>query len=175
MAARGKLPALGESRPRSAAQSGRSRFWSPACSSCCLIGENPLEAPANLLLYRRLSAIREAIGYTLYYATSFIFTGLAVAVAFHCRPVQHRRRGPGLCRRLSAWRSVGSGIWTLAMPTLVRGDSAGDCGRPRFGAAWAFMCPAGCRPSAAATSSSPPSCSISSPPALMVYLLVRTC
>ena len=26
----------------------------------------------------------EAIGYTLFYATSFIFTGLAVAVAFHC-------------------------------------------------------------------------------------------
>ena len=26
----------------------------------------------------------EAIGYTLYYTTNFVFTGLAVAIAFHC-------------------------------------------------------------------------------------------
>ena len=35
-------------------------------------------------------------GYLLYYATNFVFTGLAVAVAFHAGPLQHRRRGPGL-------------------------------------------------------------------------------
>jgi simple sugar transport system permease protein len=45
------------------------------------IGENPLEAVAILL--RGSLGHGEAIGYTLYYATSFIFTGLAVAVAFH--------------------------------------------------------------------------------------------
>jgi hypothetical protein len=33
----------------------------------------------------------------------------------------------------------------------------------------------GCRPGAAATSSSPPSCSTSWPPALMVYLMVNKC
>jgi ABC-type uncharacterized transport system permease subunit len=47
-----------------------------------LLGENPLEA-VELLIYGAFG-YGEAIGYTLYYATSFIFTGLAVAVAFHC-------------------------------------------------------------------------------------------
>lgn len=45
------------------------------------IGENPLEATA--LLLRGALGSAEGIGFTLYYATNFIFTGLAVAVAFH--------------------------------------------------------------------------------------------
>ncbi|MFQ6547394.1 ABC transporter permease [Aestuariibius sp. 2305UL40-4] len=47
------------------------------------IGEDPLEA----LRYMVDGAIGSAYGwgYTLYYATNFIFTGLAVAVAFHAR------------------------------------------------------------------------------------------
>ena len=47
-----------------------------------VLGENPLEA-VRLLLFGAFG-YEEAIGYTLFYATSFIFTGLAVAVAFHC-------------------------------------------------------------------------------------------
>ena len=47
-----------------------------------LLGENPLKA-VELLIYGAFG-YGEAIGYTLYYATSFIFTGLAVAIAFHC-------------------------------------------------------------------------------------------
>jgi general nucleoside transport system permease protein len=47
-----------------------------------LLGENPLEA-VELLVYGAFG-YAEAIGYTLFYATSFIFTGLAVAIAFHC-------------------------------------------------------------------------------------------
>ena len=46
-----------------------------------LIGESPWEA-VQLLIGGALGSA-EAIGYTLYYATSLIFTGLAVAVAFH--------------------------------------------------------------------------------------------
>ncbi len=46
-----------------------------------LIGENPFEA-MKIMLYGAFG-YDEAIGYTLYYATNFIFTGLAVAVAFH--------------------------------------------------------------------------------------------
>ncbi len=46
-----------------------------------LIGENPFEA-MRLLTYGAFG-FGEAIGYTLFYATNFIFTGLAVAVAFH--------------------------------------------------------------------------------------------
>ncbi len=46
-----------------------------------VIGENPFEALA--VLVRGALGYEEGIGYTLYYTTNFIFTGLAVAVAFH--------------------------------------------------------------------------------------------
>ena len=45
------------------------------------IGENPLEA-VKILIGGALGDL-EGIGFTLYYATSFIFTGLAVAICFH--------------------------------------------------------------------------------------------
>ena len=44
------------------------------------IGENPIEA-AGYLIYGAFG-YDEGIGYTLYYATNLIFTGLAVSVAF---------------------------------------------------------------------------------------------
>jgi simple sugar transport system permease protein len=46
-----------------------------------LVGENPLRALRLLVTGAFGSA--EALGYTLYYATDFVFTGLAVAIAFH--------------------------------------------------------------------------------------------
>lgn len=46
-----------------------------------LIGEDPLEA-TRILIYGAVGW-GEGIGFTLYYATNFMFTGLAVAVAFH--------------------------------------------------------------------------------------------
>ena len=46
------------------------------------IGENPIEA-VEILLWGSLG-FGEGIGFTLFYATNFIFTGLAVAVAVHC-------------------------------------------------------------------------------------------
>lgn len=46
-----------------------------------LIGEDPFEAMK--ILITGAFGYDEAIGYTLYYTTNFIFTGLAVAVAFH--------------------------------------------------------------------------------------------
>jgi len=45
------------------------------------IGQSPLEA-LQLLIGGALGDL-EGIGFTLYYATSFIFTGLAVAICFH--------------------------------------------------------------------------------------------
>ncbi|MBV6657464.1 MAG: ABC transporter permease [Devosiaceae bacterium] len=45
------------------------------------VGENPLEA-VELMLFGAFG-YGEGVGFTLYYATNFIFTGLAVAVAFH--------------------------------------------------------------------------------------------
>src|SRR3546814_9611221 len=46
-----------------------------------MVGENPLEA-VGILLWGALG-FGEGIGFTLFYATNFILTGLAVAVAFH--------------------------------------------------------------------------------------------
>ena len=46
-----------------------------------LIGENPLRA-VQILVWGAFG-FGEGIGFTLFYATNFIFTGLAVAVAFH--------------------------------------------------------------------------------------------
>ncbi len=45
------------------------------------IGVNPLQALA--ILVNGAVGYPEALGYTLYYATNFVFTGLAVAIAFH--------------------------------------------------------------------------------------------
>jgi general nucleoside transport system permease protein len=45
------------------------------------IGENPLLA-IRVMIAGALGD-SEGVGYTLYYATNFIFTGLAVALAFH--------------------------------------------------------------------------------------------
>ena len=46
-----------------------------------LIGENPLTALT--IMVKGAFVYKGALGYTLYYTTNFIFTGLAVAVAFH--------------------------------------------------------------------------------------------
>ncbi len=46
-----------------------------------VIGEDPLVAVT--VMVKGALGYQEGIGYTLYYATNFIFTGLAVAVAFH--------------------------------------------------------------------------------------------
>lgn len=45
------------------------------------VGENPLEAAK--LMFLGAFGSGEGLGFTLYYATYFIFTGLSVAVAFH--------------------------------------------------------------------------------------------
>ena len=45
------------------------------------IGENPIDA--MVVMIKGAFVYKGSLGYTLYYATNFIFTGLAVAVAFH--------------------------------------------------------------------------------------------
>ncbi len=46
-----------------------------------ILGENPVDA--MIVMLRGAFVYDGSLGYTLYYATNFIFTGLAVAVAFH--------------------------------------------------------------------------------------------
>ena len=47
-----------------------------------ILGESPIEA-VRLLVFGAFG-YGEAVGYTLFYTTNFIFTGLAVALAFQC-------------------------------------------------------------------------------------------
>ena len=97
------------------------------------IGENPLEATA--LLLRGALGSAEGIGFTLYYATNFIFTGLAVAVAFHAGLFNIGGEGQATVA------GIAMAIACFALPTLpgflaapfaILGAAAG-------GAFWAFI------------------------------------
>ncbi|MBP9694103.1 MAG: ABC transporter permease [Alphaproteobacteria bacterium] len=47
-----------------------------------MIGEDPINAFAVMI--KGAFGSFEGLGYTLYYSTNLIFTGLAVAIALHC-------------------------------------------------------------------------------------------
>ena len=97
------------------------------------LGENPLEA-VRLLLFGAFG-YAEAIGYTLFYATSFIFTGLAVAIAFHCGLFNIGGEGQayvgGLGVALVALY-LGWLPWLLVVPLAILAAAA-------FGGFWAFI------------------------------------
>jgi general nucleoside transport system permease protein len=98
-----------------------------------LIGENPARA-LKLLAGGALGSV-EAIGYTLYYATNFVFTGLAVAVAFHAGLFNIGAEGQAYVAGLGvALLCLGAGGWptTLVVAVSVLAAAAG-------GAAWAFV------------------------------------
>ncbi len=99
-----------------------------------ILGESPWAA--FKLLASGAVGTQEGIGYTLYYATNFIFTGLAVAVAYHA----------GLfnigCEGQAYIGGLGSGLVALWLgdraPFLVVLPVAIFAGAA-FGAAWAFI------------------------------------
>ena len=98
------------------------------------MGENPL--PRAPLLVAGAFGDGEAVGYTLYYATNFIFTGLAVAVAFHAGLFNIGGEGQAYLGGLGVGLlCLGAGSWPAASSSF----------RPRwwwprlFGAAWAFV------------------------------------
>lgn len=99
-----------------------------------LVGENPIRA-AVILVDGALGR-GQNIAYTLYYATSFIFTGLAVAVAFHCSLFniggegQAYVGGLGVAVVCLAFDSILP--WWLVFPLAIVGAAL-------FGAAWAFI------------------------------------
>ena len=98
-----------------------------------LIGENP--ARALRILAGGAFGDAEAVGYTLYYATNFVFTGLAVAVAFHGGLFNIGAEGQAYMAGLGvALVCLGAGGWptVLVIPAAVVVAAAG-------GAAWAFL------------------------------------
>ncbi|KIT17658.1 ABC transporter permease [Jannaschia aquimarina] len=98
-----------------------------------LIGENPFEALRILVN----GAIGSAYGwgYTLYYMTNFVFTGLGVAVAFHARMFNIGGEGQAalgglgvaLCLLFIPWPH-----WSIALIAAIFGAAL-------FGAAWAAI------------------------------------
>ncbi|WP_142779981.1 ABC transporter permease [Agrobacterium sp. T29] len=98
------------------------------------IGESPLAA-LRLLIEGALGR-GDAIGFTLFYTTSFIFTGLSVAVAFHAGLFNIGSEGQayigGLGAALVALTLDRYVPWYVTMPFAVIGAAL-------FGAAWAFI------------------------------------
>jgi ABC-type uncharacterized transport system permease subunit len=97
-----------------------------------LAGENPARALG--LLASGAFGNAEAVGYTLYYATNFVFTGLAVAVAFHAGLFNIGAEGQAYIGGLAvALLCLGAGGWppVLVIPAAIVAAAAG-------GAAWAF-------------------------------------
>ena len=98
------------------------------------IGVNPLEATG--IMIKGAFGYDEAIGYTLYYTTNFIFTGLAVAVAFHASLFNIGGEGQAYIGGL------GVGLVFLALdsvlPTILL-IPLGILAAALFGAAWAFI------------------------------------
>lgn len=97
------------------------------------IGESPLEATA-LLLKGSLGSL-EGLGFTLYYATNFVFTGLAVAVAFHAGLFNIGGEGQATVAGIFAalaclWLAPLPGI--LLVPLAILAAAVG-------GAIWAFI------------------------------------
>jgi len=97
------------------------------------IGESPLEATRILIAGSLGSA--EGIGFTLYYATNFIFTGLAVAVAFHAGLFNIGAEGQ------ATLGGLGAALVCLSLdrlPTLIVVPLA-IIAAAAFGALWAFV------------------------------------
>jgi ABC-type uncharacterized transport system permease subunit len=98
-----------------------------------LIGESPLMALK--LMVQGAFGSQEGIGYTLYYATNFIFTGLAVAVAYHAGLFNIGAEGQaylgGLGSGLVCLWLGNSSSW-IVLPLAIAAGAI-------FGGAWAFI------------------------------------
>lgn len=98
------------------------------------IGENPWTA-LRALLHGSLGS-GEGISFTLYYATSFIFTGLAVAVAYHAGLFNIGGEGQAMLA------GIGAALACLHLPAVLPGmlvAPAGILAAALFGALWAAI------------------------------------
>ena len=84
------------------------------------IGQSPLQVLT--LLVKGAFGSEAGIGYTLYYATTFVFTGLAVAVAYHCGLFNIGGEGQAMMGGLGAGLaalSLGSAPAWVVLPAMV--------------------------------------------------------
>jgi ABC-type uncharacterized transport system permease subunit len=98
-----------------------------------IIGENPVEAMQ--IMVRGAFGSAYGWGYTLYYATNFIFTGLAVAVAFHARLFNIGGEGQAALGGLGVaivLLGLGWPHWSIALLAAILGAAL-------FGAGWAAI------------------------------------
>lgn len=99
-----------------------------------VIGVDPVEA-AQLMIHGAFG-YQEGIGYTLFYTTNFIFTGLAVSVAFHAGLFNIGGEGQAYLGGL------GVGLVCLALGDYLPGlllIPLAIAGSALLGAAWAFI------------------------------------
>jgi general nucleoside transport system permease protein len=97
------------------------------------IGENPVRA-MQLLITGSLGS-SYGIGFTLFYATTFVFTGLAVAIAFHAGLFNIGGEGQAALGGIGVTLvclAVPWAYWTMALPFAILGAGL-------FGAAWALI------------------------------------
>ena len=98
-----------------------------------IIGENPLQA-LGIMLNGALGSLK-GWSYLFYYATNFIFTGLAVAVAFHAGQFNIGGEGQAYFAGLGA-ALVGLGLeflpWPIVIPLAILASAA-------FGAFWGWV------------------------------------
>ncbi len=99
-----------------------------------LVGEDPIQA-VRVILYGAFG-FGEGVGFTLFYATNFIFTGLCVAVAFHASLFNIGGEGQayvgGLGVGLACLALDHLLPWWLILPVAALGGAL-------FGGAWALI------------------------------------
>lgn len=97
------------------------------------IGEDPVQA-VRILIGGALGS-SYGIGFTLYYATTFVFTGLAVAIAFHASLFNIGGEGQAALGGVGVTLvclALDQTHWLLVLPAAILGGGL-------FGAAWAAI------------------------------------
>ncbi len=94
-----------------------------------LVGQSPAEVISALV--KGALGTQRGLSYTLYYATTFTFTGLAVAVAFHAGLFNIGGEGQAMLGGLGAglvalWLAPGLPSWAV-LPLMVLGAGAFAC------------------------------------------------
>ncbi|HYD98904.1 MAG TPA: ABC transporter permease [Alphaproteobacteria bacterium] len=98
-----------------------------------LIGENPIGAMKSMAF--GAFGYGDGLGFTLYYATNFIFTGLSVAIAFHCGLFNIGGEGQAFIGGLGVGLvclAMGGIPWPVVLVAAILASAL-------FGAAWAYV------------------------------------